>query len=357
MNILIVKTSAIGDVTHTLPALNCLRKYYPDAHITWLVEEAASDLVIGHKSVDRVLISKRQQWVKEFRGGAWLASIKNFIHFAGKLRDRKYDLVIDFQGLLKSGLWVWLSRGKRRVGFGRGMQHSECSYIFLNERLPAVDMEIHALDRGMILLKNIGVPCNEIVFNFPITDIHRQKISNLLHAGGFQKNTRPLVAINPQTKWETKLWYTDRFSQVADMLADQGCFIVFTGSAADSEVIKKIQAKMKHSSLDLTGKSTLKELAALYDQANVVISTDTGPMHIAASTGTPVVSLFGPTAPWRTGPHGHQHHVLRSDISCSPCFKRLCSLADDQKKCMKDISVDQVVDATMEIIGKLKDKK
>lgn len=352
MNILIVKTSAIGDVTHTMPALNCLRKHFPDAHISWLVEEAASDLIIGHKSLDRVLVSKRQKWVREFRAGAWLNSIKKFIRFAAQVRDRQYDLVIDFQGLLKSGIWVWLSRGKRRVGFGRGMQHAECSYIFLNERLPAVDMEIHALDRELILLKGIDVPCSEIIFDFPITDMHREKITKLLHAEGFQQNKKtPLVAINPQTKWETKLWYTDRFSQVADMLIEQGCFIVFTGGAADSEVIRKIQAEMKHNSLDLTGKSTLKELAALYDLADVVISTDTGPMHIAASMDTPVVALFGPTAPWRTGPHGNQHHVLRSGSSCSPCFKRQCPLPDDQKKCMKDISVDQVVDATMDIVG------
>ena len=352
MNILIVKTSAIGDVTHTMPALNCLRKHFPDAHITWLVEEAASDLVIGHTSINRVLISKRQKWLKEFQNGAWIGSIKKFMNFAAQVRDRQYDLVIDFQGLLKSGIWVWLSRGKRRVGFGRGMQHSECSYIFLNERLPAVDMEIHALDRELILLKGIGVPCNEVVFDFPITAAHRQKIGKLLDDGGFQANRQqPLVAINPQTKWQTKLWYPDRFSQVADKLVQQGCFIVFTGGPADSEVIKKIQAKMKHTSLDLTGKSSLKELAALYERADVVISTDTGPMHIAASTGTPVVALFGPTAPWRTGPHGDQHHVLRSGIPCSPCFKRKCPLEDNQKKCMKAISVDQVVDATLDIVG------
>ena len=207
MNILIVKTSAIGDVTHTMPALNCLRNHFPDAHITWLVEEAASDLIMGHKSVNRILVSKRQQWVKEFRGGEWLSSTKKAINFVRGLREREYDLVIDFQGLLKSGIWVWLSRGKKRVGFGRGMQHSECSYIFLNKKVPAVDMEIHALDRELLLLEAIDVPCTEVVYDFPITPLHRQKVDTLLTAAGFQKETQSLIAINPQTKWETKLWY------------------------------------------------------------------------------------------------------------------------------------------------------
>ncbi len=352
MNILIVKTSAIGDVTHTMPALNCLRNHFPEAHITWLVEEAASDLITGHKAVNRVLISKRQKWVKEFRSGAYLRAIKKALFFVKQLREREYDLVIDFQGLLKSGIWVWLSRGKKRVGFGKGMQHSECSYIFLNKKVPAVDMEIHALDRELLLLEAIDVPCAEVVYDFPITALHRQKVDTLLTEAGFQKETQSLIAINPQTKWETKLWYNDRFSEVADRLAAKGTFVVFTGGGADKDVITEIQKKMQHSSLDLTGKSSLKELAALYECADLVISTDTGPMHIAAAVGTPVVALFGPTAPWRTGPHGDGHQVLRHALACSPCFKRQCLLEKDKKQCMKAISVSQVVDAAFALLKK-----
>ncbi len=347
MNILIVKTSAIGDVTHTMPALSCLRKHFPEAHITWLVEEAASDLITGHRAVDRVLVSKRQKWVKEFKSGAWLSVIKKVRVFAKELQGREYDLVIDFQGLLKSGIWVWLSRGKKRVGFGKGMQHSECSYFFLNKKVPAVDMEIHALDRELLLLQAIGVPCKEIKYDFPITPLHQQKVGLLLDCAGFQKNKQQLIAINPQTTWETKLWYNDRFAELADKLAAKGVFIVFTGGIADKKVITGIQERMSHKSLDLTGKSSLIELAALYQEADLVISTDTGPMHIAAAVGTPIVALFGPTAPWRTGPHGEGHQVLRRELPCSPCFKRQCLLAKEKKKCMEAITVGQVVDAAL----------
>jgi lipopolysaccharide heptosyltransferase I len=348
MNILIVKTSAIGDVTHTMPALTCLRKHFPEAHITWLVEEAASDLITGHRAVDRVLVAKRQKWVKEFRNGAWLSTIKKVRGFVKQLREREYDLVIDFQGLLKSGIWVWLSRGKNRVGFGKGMQHSECSYLFLNTKVPAVDMETHALDRELLLLKAIGIPCTEIQYDFPITPLHQQKVDQLLDFAGFQQNKQQLIAINPQTTWETKLWYNDRFAEVADKLAAEGVFVVFTGSAADTKVVLGIQERMSHTSLDLTGKSSLKELAALYERADLVISTDTGPMHIAAAVGTPLVALFGPTAPWRTGPHGEGHRVQRQELPCSPCFKRQCPLDKEKKKCMEAITVSQVVDAALD---------
>ena len=354
MKILIVKTSAIGDVTHTLPALNCLRKAWPDARIDWLVEEAASDLVLGHHAVDNILVSKRKQWVNGLRSRAWLQNLKAIFRFLRQLREIRYDLVIDFQGLLKSGMMVGLSRGKRKVGFGRGMQHAECSYVFLNERLPAVDMEVHALQRELLLLEGIDVPCAEVVFDLPVSDQDRQQVRELLGENDQDRKdvAKPLVAINPQTKWESKLWENDRFAQVADHLVAQGCRVVFTGGPPDRIVIEKIQESMKKSSLNLAGRSSLKTLAALYERADMVISTDTGPMHIAAAAGTPVVALFGPTAPWRTGPYGKKHQVLRTGISCSPCFKRQCPLPEDQKKrCMKEISVDQVVAAAFKLLG------
>ncbi len=349
MNILIVKTSAIGDVTHTIPALNCLRKQYPDAHITWLIEPAAADLVMGHGAVDVVLVAERQKWLKEFRAGQWLSVCKKFMRFVKRLRSRKYDLVLDFQGLLKSSLWVVLSGGKRRIGFGRGMQHSECSWLFLSERIPAVDMEIHALDRGLILLREIGLDCPDVVYNFPITDLLQYKIGGLLKKAGFHGGTQALVVINPQTTWDTKLWDDERFVQVADRLVEQGCFVVLSGGPGDMEANRAIAERMAYSVLDMTGKSSLKELATLYRQADVLISTDTGPMHIGAAVDTPVVALFGPTAPWRTGPYGAGHQVLRSNLPCSPCFKRECPRSHN-KECMDTISVAQVVDATMQLM-------
>nr|MBC8363201.1 lipopolysaccharide heptosyltransferase I [Candidatus Desulfatibia profunda] len=157
MNILIVKLSAIGDVIHTLPALNAIRKVYPSARITWLVEEAASDLLEGHQALDRVLISKRKRWLKELQGPARLNAVKEACAFLKELRDTRYDLILDFQALLKSGILIALARGKRKIGFGKGLEHMEYSYLFLNERVPAVDMEHHALLRGMMLLNALGI--------------------------------------------------------------------------------------------------------------------------------------------------------------------------------------------------------
>ncbi len=348
MNILIVKLSAIGDVIHTLPALNAIRNYYPNANITWLVEEDAASLVQGHKALNRVLVSKRKRWLKALRSLSFLNTIKEVYGFIKALRDTRYDMILDFQALLKSGILIALARGRRKIGFGKGLEHMEHSYIFLNERIPAVDMEIHALSRGMMLLNAVGIPTNEVEYKLPMSDHDRKKIDELMKQHGIN-DMKSLIAINPVAKWETKLWPNKKFAELADMLIDQyNLKIVFTGGIKDYSIIQTITSSMKGRAINFAGKTTLTELAALYEKAALVISTDTGPMHLAAAVGTPVVALFGPTAPWRTGPYGTGHQIITAELECSPCFKRRCETTD----CMYQISVKQVMVAVMSIVEK-----
>lgn len=347
MKILIIKLSAIGDVIHTLPALNAIRKKYPDAHITWLVEEAASGLIKGHPAIDRILVSKRKQWIKDLSGLSCMNSIKEASGFIKKLRDTRYDLVIDFQGLLKSAILAGLSKGKCKAGFGRGMEHQEHSYLFLNKRISPVSMDNHALKRSLMLIDSMGIGCGDIVFNLPVTGHDKRLADDLLDnflnnslIGHEIKAPRLLFAVNPVAKWETKLWSNGKFAVLADRLIEQyNARVVFTGSAQDRKIIQSIISDMKQEAADLSGKTSLKVLAAIYERANCLVSTDTGPMHLAAAVGTPVVALFGPTAPWRTGPFGKGHKIIRAGLCCSPCFKRQCTAID----CMKQISVDDVL--------------
>ena len=347
MNILIVKLSAIGDVIHTLPALNAIRNYYPNANITWLVEEDAAPLLQGHEALDRVIVSKRKRWLKALRSLSFLNTIKEVYGFIKALRDTRYDMVLDFQALLKSGILIAITRGRRKIGFGKGLDHMEHSYVFLNERIPAVDMEIHSLSRGIMLLNAVGIPANEVEYKLPMSDHDRKKIDELMKQHGIN-GEKSLIAINPVAKWETKLWPNKKFAELADMLVDQyNLKIVFTGGIKDYSIIQTITSSMKGRAINFAGKTTLTELAALYEKAALVISTDTGPMHLAAAVGTPVVALFGPTAPWRTGPYGTGHQIITAELECSPCFKRRCETTD----CMYQISVKQVMDAVKKIIG------
>lgn len=353
MNILIVKLSAIGDVIHTLPALNALRRHYPEAHITWLVEEAAADLVRGHRALDRVLVSRRKHWLRELKGPGRTQSLAEMRDFIRALRDTRYDLIIDFQALLKSSVLIALARGRRKVGFGPGLEHQEHSYVFLNERIPAVAMEIHALDRGLMLLEAIGIPRGKITYDLPVGEKENRAVDALLERCGIDA-ARPLVAVNPVAKWETKLWPPAGFARLADQLIDRcGVQVVFTGSARDHATIADILLRMQLPAVNLAGKTSLKTLAALYQRCRLLISTDTGPMHLGCAAGIPVVALFGPTAPWRTGPYGKAHQVIRAGVSCSPCFKRICPLSTG--KCMAQISVQQVFDTAAKHLSTFKE--
>lgn len=342
MNILIVKMSAIGDVIHTLPAVNALRAHFPNACITWLVEEAASEIIESHKAVDRVLISKRKHWIKGPLGPPRLRSVKEVFRFVEELRDTKYDLVIDFQGLMKSAVMVGLCRAERKIGYDRTR---ELSYLVLDERIPPYHMDRHAILRYLNLVAHLGVDPRQIAFKIPFGEKEKCRVRSMLRQRGWDGDC--VVAVNTMAKWKTKLWDAESFARLGDMLVEAlGCFVVFTGSNADEKEISRITSNTRAECIGFSGQTNLKDLAALFEMAKCVVSIDTGPMHLAAAVGTPVVALFGPTAPWRTGPFGEGHQVLRAGVSCSPCFKKRC----ESVVCMRDISVEQVFDSVITIL-------
>ncbi len=350
INILIVKMSAIGDVIHTLPALCAIRDHFPNACITWLVEESAADIIIGHKAVDRVIISKRKTWIYELFSKKWLSGAKKILKFAGTLRDTKYDIIIDFQGLLKSAAMVFLARGKRKIGFDKGMEHAEMSHLFYNERVPAVSMEIHALDRYLILIETLGISSADIRYDLPVSVKEKANIRKKILQAKIPLNNS-LICINPSATWPTKLWSNRCFAEIAAKLQNRNrTSVVFTGSFSDREMIEDIIDIMQtqypkeenHPFLpvNFAGMTSLKELAALYELSDLLITTDTGPMHLGAAAGTRIMAIFGPTAPWRTGPYGNKHIVIRAGKDCSPCFKKSCPLKTHA--CMNEISTDMV---------------
>ncbi len=338
--ILIVKLSAIGDVVHTLPALTALRRHFPHGRIDWLVEEAAAPLVIGHRAVDRVLVSRRKRWLGGLRRGEWRRNLEAAAGFLHRLRETRYDLVLDFQAALKGALLILAVRGDRKIGYGPGMEHQEHSHLVLHEKIPMVSMELHALERGLKLLNAIGVPTGPPVYDLPIRPEDEHCAAALLQSGGWTPHQKA-IAINPVAKWETKLWSVQKFAGLADRLIDRyAAPVFFTGDRGDGAVIDEIQGRMNHPSTNLAGRTSLPQLAAVFRRMACVVSTDTGPMHIAAAMDVPVVALFGPTAPWRTGPYGSRHRVVQARAACIPCFKRQCT----DTSCMQAITVADVLE-------------
>jgi len=394
VNILIVKLSAIGDVVHTLPALAALRELYPEADITWVVEESSSDIIKNHPYLNRVIISRRKQWVADLKqlhnAGKTIAEIRSFI---AAIREIKYDLVIDFHGLFKSSIVVLLSGGKRKLGYD-SMQ--ELSGLFLSEKI-FEDMDKHAVDRYLDFIRYLGADIDDFVknhklanlsfprkressnykqlwipdqvgndktteirtfyetintdnpeFYIPIEEENRTRVKALLKANGIDIN-ESFVAINPVAFWDTKLWEDDKFARLCDRITEELEYkVVFTGSKGHGS-IERIRSMMTVPSINLEGQTTLRDLAYLYSLSGLLITTDSGPMHIAAAMNTPTVALFGPTDPSRTGPYGKGHIVVRKEMPCSPCFLKKC----DTKRCMKEIGVDEVFEAVRESISRV----
>jgi heptosyltransferase-1 len=336
MKILIIKLSAIGDVVQTLPALEAIKGIYPTSEITWVVEEAAAGILDGHPLVHRVLISRRKSWFQMLKNPlTFFTGMKRIVVFLRELRSTRFDIAIDFQGLLKSGILIGLARAHRKIGFDRTR---EFSYLFLNEKLPAYDKEKHALERYLDVARYLGAVNPSSACVLPMereVSVMKQRIK------GVRQDMRPLIVINPVARWKTKLWPEQKFAELADrIIQEQKAVVIFTGSSDDRMVIKRIAAMMRQKAENWAGETTLKELAALASLSNLFITTDTGPMHMAAAAGVKVLALFGPTAPWRTGPHGESHIVVRKGLKCSPCFHRKC----DDIQCMEAITVEEVMD-------------
>jgi 3-deoxy-D-manno-octulosonic-acid transferase/heptosyltransferase-1 len=334
VNILIVKLSAVGDVIHTLPSLSALRKRFPDAHITWVIEEAAAEIVRDHPDLDRVIVSRRKGWWKEIRSGRFRKPLREMKTFLGNLRDRHFDLVIDLHGLFKSAVLVFLSHGGRKIGYD---SYQELSGFFYNEKIPE-DMNKHAVDRYLDFAGYLGAAVTQPEFRIAVGKENRKRVDELLEAHGI---AGPFIALNPVAYWDTKLWEDERFAALCDRIDEAyGIPVVLTGQQAPS--LEKIRSLSRRGVINLEGQTTLKDLAELYRRATLLITTDSGPMHLAAAMGTPVVALFGPTDPKRTGPYGSGHRVIRESLPCAPCFLKKCR----EMTCMKNITVEAVFEET-----------
>jgi lipopolysaccharide heptosyltransferase I len=267
MRILVVKPSSLGDVVHALPTVNLIRKKFPDAHIAWLINSELASLLKKCPVINEIIPFARHDYSK-------LPAL------ARRLRQGRFDLVVDLQGLFRSGLMAWLTRAPRRVGLSDAREGSR---MFYSEVVTVP--RTHAVDRYLLAAKHLGCKTGRVEFPLGL----ESKISN----------PKSKIAINPCARWETKLWGDDNFSALLDHLPSNR--VVLIGSRSERDRIAKIN---RDRARNLAGELDLYELAELYRQCAVVISNDTGPMHLAAAVGTPVIALFGP--------YGPGHVVIRS---------------------------------------------
>ena len=338
MDILIIRLSAIGDVVHALSVIAPLKKYYPGCRITWVIEEEAAELLKSYPGIDRVIVSRRKRWIRQIRGYQFMKALRQVAAFIRILRTDEYDLVLDFQGLFKSGILVFLSKGKRKIGYENAREGSR---YFYSEKAPATGFNDHAIDRHLVLIKHLGIEDPEVSYSSFFNKADEDAVNALLVSLKIDLE-KPLVVIHPAAQWKTKIWPGDKAAKLCDRLSKEcSCQVVLVGSYAEEAFLGNIAAAAKSDVKNLAGKTKLGELACLISRSALMVSTDSGPMHLACAVKTPVVAIMGPTAPWRTGPFGDDFSVVRNEIPCSPCFKKVkCPLG--HHKCMTDISVEEV---------------
>ncbi|GAB6137353.1 glycosyltransferase N-terminal domain-containing protein [Halanaerobaculum tunisiense] len=339
--ILLMRLSAIGDVIHALPVAKAVRETYPQAELTWIVEKKAKDLVVDNPNLDEVIVLPKEKWKTDFKEKKW-ATLKEVKSFFNNLQQEfDFDLVLDLHGLFKSGLTAYLSGARRRIGSQAGR---EGSTLFYNQQIELPDREIHQIDKNLYLAeKGLGATSQEVDFEIAISEQEQARVEQLLAELGVEE-TAKLIAINPRTSWSSKNWIPSRYAQLADRLSQElDCTVLFTGGPSDKQKIAQIQAKMKSNAYNLAGKTSLKETAYLYQQAQLFVGGDTGPLHLAVAMDLTAIALMGPTNPQTHGPYGDEHIVIQPDIECKNCWERECP--KDAHKCMESITVEEVFQA------------
>lgn len=300
-NILIVKLSSLGDVLHALPCAQALRDLFPAARLTWVVESRFAGLLVGSPVLDEVIQIEKDRLTRGSLGDkfAYLGQLRQ------QLRARRFDLVLDLQGLFKSALVAWMTGCPVRLGY---RELREGSWL-VSKAIAGAHAQDHVIQRYLDVIRYLGSPVEEPVFPLPDVSAERQAVERLL-AGRAPANKRIVLA--PGTSKRNKEWPLAHYAALGKLLLADGWRLVVAGGSAEQEQGRQLAAQLGEGVVDVTGRTNLKELAALLADAALFVSGDTGPLHIAVATGVPIVALYGPTRPERTGPYGKQATVIRA---------------------------------------------
>ncbi len=352
--ILIVKLSSLGDVLHALPAAQALRATFPEAHLAWAVERTHAALLEGQTWLDEVII-----WDRTARGG-----LRDFVR---RLRVSTWDLAIDLQGLFRSGLVTWLSGARERLG---AWQSRELARLFYSQTVTQPTPDRHAVEKVLQIVAPLGAHCPDAPLDrpylrheppqsasglgerlFPLYPSQRDRaaVDAWLRQQHVDPQREPLVIVNPDCRREANRWPLERFAMVAQRLALQnGVRVAVTGGPAARPLGDILESLVGPRLLRADGQFSLLGSAELFRRAAVLLTGDTGPMHIAAAVDLPIVALLGPTSPVRTGPYTRDAVVINKPLECAPCLAKRCRLRHRPSLCMTEIGVDEVARAVLQ---------
>jgi lipopolysaccharide heptosyltransferase II len=329
LKILILKPSSLGDVVQAIPVLRLLKLHWPDSEIFWWIEAALSPLLEEDPDLAGVVRFDRRGW-------ALPVNWPEVWHSVRWMRRQSFDLVIDLQCLFRSGTFAWLANGKLLVGLDEPREGARGFYDLIARR---ESFHTHAVDWYLSLLKVLHVPVH---WNFNWLPEHPRISAEVKRK--WETDSAKWILIQPGARWVNKRWPVENYSNLIRLLAAERPEFRFAimGSQEDKafgEVLEKADPKR---CLDLTGKVSLPEMVEWIRLSSLMITNDTGPMHVAAALAKPVVAVFGPTEPRRTGPYRQLQNVVRIDLPCAPCLKSYCTYSKPME-CLKGIAPEMVL--------------
>lgn len=331
MRVLIVKLSSIGDVVHTLPAAAFLRRALPNARIAWVVEHRAGAILKDSPVIDELIEIDSRNWRKEFFFGSGIGEGRARL---AQLGSEAVDIAVDFQGLIKSGLLTFASRAKRRIGFETDELREKPSRVFLTEQVETSGLK-HVIEKNLaiagVALNGSAKPHPEHCtsprdYEFPITvSAEDDQYAAAIIENANRNHGAQFAILNPGGGWPTKLWPSERYARLADWLwSDCGLRSFVTFGPGEEELAQRVVDGARSNEVRAVP-STLKQYVALARRAALFVGGDTGPLHLAAASGTPIVGLYGPTSPERNGPFDNRDITVGRDLWCrTDCHRRSC---------------------------------
>ncbi len=324
VKVLIVKPSSLGDVVQALPVLRLLKQGLPASQVYWWLDANLAPLLEGDPDLSGIIAFERRRWRSPLRWPEAWRSLQ-------LIRRQRFDWVIDLQGLLRSGLVTWLANAQLTIGVE---DHREGAPAFYDVRLPRPSYETHAVDWYLAALRVVGLPVHWDFQWLP----ERPGVAAGLREKWPVDGSRWIV-LHPGARWLNKRWPPGHFAELVRLFSASHSEVRFAilGAQTDSELGQTIAHAAPGRCLELAGKTSLAEMIEWIRLSELTITNDTGPMHVAAALRKPVVAIFGPTDPRRTGPYGQIERVIRSELPCIPCMKDVCRY-EKPIECLRAIS-------------------
>jgi lipopolysaccharide heptosyltransferase II len=321
-----------------------LKLHWPDAEIFWWIDSALAPLLAGDPDLAGIVRFERKRWARPHRWPEMFRSVR-------WLRAQNFDLVIDLQCLARSGAFAWLANGKFLVGLD---EVREGARGFYDVAVPRKNFHTHAVDWYLSVLPALGVPVHKNFQWLPERPVVAAEIKRKWFGEKslFAIRDSQLILLQPGARWENKRWPAKHFAELIRSLAQKfpAARFAILGGRDDQPLGEIILQAAPERGVNLCGATSLLEMVEWIRHCHLMVTNDTGPMHAAAALGKPLIALFGPTEPRRTGPYGQLENVLRLDLPCSPCLKSVCHF-EKPEECLRALAPAQVLARIHKIIA------